>query len=211
MATAIRIMRDGGSFDLEPDAARSRTIGQQAQATQWPVESGASISDHTIVMPVQVTVDCTFSPAPTLATSPAPGPGRPQQAWAALLSALEARQSCRVVTPDDVWEDLVITSLQSPQTADTGYSREITIEFQQIRRVSSQEAAIPASKVVGRLKHASSAVDKGQAQTGIAQAAAAAATILEISLPGGATSPAAIAGVSRLLGVSSPGAVAVGG
>ncbi len=211
MATVIQILRAGGSFSLEPDAARSREVGQQAQATQWPVESGASITDHTVVLPMRVTVDCTFSPAPILATSPPAGPGRPQQAWAILLSALEGRQSCRVETPDNVYEDLVITSLQSPETAETGYSREITIEFQQVRKVSSQEAAIPASQVVSRLRHASSTVDKGQAQTGTAQAAQVAATVLTITLPGGATSAAAIDGVTRLLGANSTDAVAVGG
>ena len=209
MATTIRIVRDAGTLDIEPDAAISRESAQQAQPTQWPLESGASVSDHTIVMPLTVSLDLSFSAAPLVATFPAPGVGRPQQARALLFAALQARDTIHVITPDVTYEEMVITSVSSPENSSTGFSLDITVELQQVRRVSAQEAAIPASLVVQRLRHASSRVNKGQVQAAAAKAAQVAATVFAVSAVGGATGNAVASGVSRLLGVPES-AVSVG-
>jgi len=211
MATILRIVRVAGSLDIEPDAATSREVAQQAQPTQWPLEDGASISDHTIVMPLTLSLDLTFSPSPMVATFPAPGLGRPKQAQSILFAALQARDIIHVITPDVAYEEMIITSVSSPENASTGSSVNLTVELQQIHRVSAQESAIPASLVARRLRHASSAVDKGQVQIDAASVAQAVATVLAFALPGGATSPVAIAGVARLLGVSPDKVAAVGG
>jgi len=205
MATVISIVRDGGSLDIEPDAAISREASQSATATQWPIEGGASITDHAIVGPLNVSLDLAFSPSPLTELFPASGLGRPSQAWDLLLLALQKRDNIRVTTPHAVYENMVLTSLSSPETAQDGYTRRFTVDLQQVLRVSAQESAIPTKYLVGRLRHAGGRRKKGQGQTGTPTAGKVAATILAITLPGGATSGAAVIGVSNLLGVPTSG------
>jgi len=208
MATTLQIVRDAGEITINPDAAVSRELTQSAEATAWPVEDGAVLSDHTILRPLQWQVDLVFSPTPLDASAfPPPGPNRPAQALELLLAAQRARDTITLVTPDGATESLVITEVASPQTADDGYSRRISVGLQQVRRVSAQEAAIPASLLASRVKHSGSRQDKGNAQQGDPTALKVAATVLEFTLPGGATSPAAVTGVARLLGVSSTDSV----
>ena len=210
MATVITIINEGGPFDIEPDAATTRTPTLTATPTQWPIEDGASVVDHSILRPLSLILDVEFSPNPLTALFPAPGPTRPNRARAILLDALRNRNEIEIVTPDVIYERMLLTSISSPEDGDSGSTLKIALKLQQVQRVSSRNSAIPASVIAARLKHASGRVDVGQVPAATATAIKVAATVMTISLPGGALSAPTVEAVSTLLKTKA-GSVVAGG
>lgn len=169
MATGT-IVKIGNFTRLEADACTLREIQTQAEATQWPVESGAVISDHVILQPVRMSLELLFSPDPLRQVEGTPpGPQRPQRAYQLLREAAVARYNIEVITPQDRLTELVLTRVSSPQSVGDGTTRRVVVEVQQVRRVSAQESDLPQK--IARLKHAGKS-SKGSLAASLATQAA---------------------------------------
>lgn len=70
----------------------------------------------------------------------------PKEAWNYLKELQTLRQPFAIVTTLDRYENMVITSLSAPRTAEDGYSLKFTAQLKQIQIVSSSTVLIPAFK-----------------------------------------------------------------
>lgn len=152
------------AFDAATD------IGHQfpSKVTSYPVEDKSTVSDHIVNENPRFTVTGVFSDAsavgaansaPTpFAYSPAnllnpPPPSSPvvrssnerytqSEVYAKLLKARDDRKVVTLLTPLDTFSDLAITNIGIPRKTAQGDALFVDIEFEKIRRVSSELSTV---------------------------------------------------------------------
>ncbi len=124
----------------------------RANITRFPVEEGASITDHIINQPRTLTIDGLISDTPSdLYTLVTPGL---VSGFASTPPSLEAfdtmkswwgnKQILDVQTGLDVYKNMIINNFSFPKDANTGRALRFTISLEEIRRVSSVVSQSPA-------------------------------------------------------------------
>jgi hypothetical protein len=161
---------DGRLEVIEFDVLEQHGVTHAAKATQFPVETGAVITDHVLQDPdvVQLTGLVTNAPLPANVAmgyqydafiSAAAGgqfKGRAQAAYHALVRAKEAGQAVTIDTPLRWYEGMVIESLAVSESTDSGDSLTFSLSARQIRTTSTRTAAAP------KLEAAKPKVEKGR-------------------------------------------------
>ena len=112
--------------------------------TKNPVETGASIVDHAYMEPSVITMDIIMSDAHESLISEqfVGGYARHVQAWQILKELQENRIPMFVFTKLDSYENMVITSMQADDTADTYSSLRATVELTEIPVARVKEVQI---------------------------------------------------------------------
>lgn len=143
---------------IELDATISTSHSFKVQATQHPVERGASITDHLRPEPDVVTLEGIVSDTPvsrsqqtravnaagvqvtTTSTSPAlfGVPGYAAAAFAKLLAIKDAGALVTLATELRTYTDMAITSLEVPRNASTGDALRFSATFQKIVLVENK-------------------------------------------------------------------------
>lgn len=115
--------------------------------TKNPVETGASIVDHAYMEPSVITMDIIMSDAHESLISEqfVGGYARHVQAWQILKELQENRIPMFVFTKLDSYENMVITSMQADDTADTYSSLRATVELTEIPVARVKEVQITSA------------------------------------------------------------------
>lgn len=149
--------------EIPIDVCKSRTYRYAAQVTDFPVESGASITDHRRKQPAVIDLEGLVSAAPLVAAGSALGltgdstvqaagaPALLQSAHDALLDVHDKGTLLTIVTDYRTFENMVLESLEITRSKETGKVFEFRATFKQITIVSTSAAALPAS-VLKKLK-----------------------------------------------------------
>jgi hypothetical protein len=123
------------------------TISEEHQfnnnVTQFPVESGVAISDHILNQPIKLTMDGFVTNSPIVELSNAKQVGnsreeisnRTELAFDFLMRLWRRREPVTVVTPTRQYENMALSSLKIPRSAEIGDSFKFSAEFQEIRIV----------------------------------------------------------------------------
>jgi hypothetical protein len=149
--------------EIPLDARLSSSYRFGSQVTQFPVESGAKITDHVHLDPEEITLEGLVSDSP-ITEIPArmqlrgdneetPSGSRTQSAYDALYTVRSKRLLLTVVTEYKVYEDMVLESFEVPRSRDQG-GLQFTATLKQIVTVESMTGALPPD-VVARLKRRS--------------------------------------------------------
>lgn len=130
------------------DGAASEEEALEAEATEYPVESGATITDHVTNSPVTLALEFVVSDTPigAAAASRAAGVVPSSEARQVLTALRDSRRPFTVVTGVRSYESMVFTSLSFPRDGKTGAALRGTaslkrIELVDVRRVSVTMAA----------------------------------------------------------------------
>lgn len=160
---------DGSLFI--PDTYTTATHSVDTEVTEFPVEDGASISDHVIVKPQMLSLDMIvspWSPEPGLLYPPE-GDDRPLLAWNLLSSQARRRQTFTVVVDGQTYAPCVFSGqLGRTHVYDDGLSYKITCQVKQILIATAQ--TVPAAQVARGIRHKSGKKDNGATQAQIANA-----------------------------------------
>lgn len=143
MGKALRPVSIAGiEFDALID--ESRTLS--ADAPEYPVETGFTVSDSIILKPetLDMTLYLTDSPV-TWKRRFGGGPGRVQSVIKRLEDAYFGKEPVTVVTTDKTYTNMAIVSISISKTLESGYAREIPISLKEIRVTKSSTTTIPAS------------------------------------------------------------------
>lgn len=116
--------------------------------TKNPVETGASIVDHAYMEPSVITMDIIMSDTHESLISEqfVGGYARHVQAWQILKELQENRIPMFVFTKLDSYENMVITSMQADDTADTYSSLRATVELTEIPVARVKEVQITSAE-----------------------------------------------------------------
>jgi hypothetical protein len=141
--------RVGGSYRFE------------AEITQFPVESGAQITDHVHLRPDVITLEGMVSDTPVTSIPTYLGlrgdqeagtaSSRSQNAYDALHQVWRERLPVTVVTEYMVFDDMIIESFEVPKGQDRGEALWFTAALKKVNTVETLVAQLPAD-VVARLK-----------------------------------------------------------
>lgn len=131
---------------LEFDALISMDQTLTATAPEYAVEDGFSVSDNVTLESVPLNMVLYLSNTPvTWFARHGSDPNRVAKVEAQLKELYFAKEPVTIVTPEEVFTNMVITSLGLKKSLETGYDREIPISFKQIQVTKARTATIPAS------------------------------------------------------------------
>jgi hypothetical protein len=107
---------------------------QQIRTTDHPVQSGASISDHALILPARVVMEIGMSDA---MDAYAPGvwtgsPSKSVSAYQTLVALQQGRQPLTVTTRLATYANMLIELIQAPDTKETRTGLKAMITFKQI-------------------------------------------------------------------------------
>ena len=135
---------------IDADSIISWSPSQTAQVTTHPVEDGSQVSDNITREPRTGSAQLIFSPFPTTPNLlPSAGLTRPEQAFAALIQAMQRRSTVFVVIDGQVYDPAAITSVSMDRNQST-YARIIDIQWTEIVLVQSQRTRVRVTKRVVR-------------------------------------------------------------
>jgi hypothetical protein len=176
----------GRVASVEMDATVNENHQQSAQATTHPVEKGAAVTDHVIAQPVKLSLECIISNTPVIPSDDVYNDGattvnvhfetgmgtlisrqfdddfdRVRRVHEALSNLRELGVLISVITTLANYDDMVITQLSVPRSADFGNAIQFTMELKQIIIVETLEVAPLAPKqAVNRGHKATKKVDE---------------------------------------------------
>jgi len=142
--TAILVKRTQGSKlgDLVVDASISEGHTTTIQVLTNPLEEGADIPDHAVVMPDQLTMEVMWSDVVNGAERAAVGRAREQ--WSTLVGLAKARQGLTVVSGLKVYERMLITSVGTLEDAQSGIALKVSVQLQEFRVAERKTTTLEA-------------------------------------------------------------------
>lgn len=163
---------------LEIDAFLSEQHHHTAMATQFPVETGALVSDHVIQEPdvVRLEVLATDTPLPSsrfgeaispeefdlLSADPGRGrksqqyPGRGRDVYRQVVELKEAGTAVVLTSTVHTYENMVIESVELPVDASRGDAAQFSVSLRKVQQVGLRTVAVP------KIEKASGKASKGK-------------------------------------------------
>jgi hypothetical protein len=135
----------GGYYSLVFDANEDFTPKFDSKVTSHPVEDGAEISDHIIKLNPTFSLRGIYSDysrplnRDTFLTQ--------QEFYQTLLKIRDDNTLVSLLTPLDTFTDLTMKSVAFPKKTGDGTSLYIDIEFEKLRRVSSEQTVVFVSSI----------------------------------------------------------------
>lgn len=131
--------RKGKIGTLELDVVLEEQHDYDSEVTQYPIESGESISDHINLNPVRLTMRgfITQTPVQFLDTNTILGNDLVQTAFDKLVEIRDNKDVIDVVSGLKVYSDMIINRLSIPRDVRTGQSLQFTAGFTQIKKTAS--------------------------------------------------------------------------
>lgn len=132
--------------NIELDATLDESHEWTAEATTNPVEEGSPVSDHVIDQADKLNVKGFITDAPIIASQGVivgEVNDRVQPVFNLLHLLIKAREPMTVYTQFRVYTDMVLTSCTIPRSSSNGEAIEFSLDFINIRKVSTQMVDIP--------------------------------------------------------------------
>ncbi|MBQ9211076.1 MAG: hypothetical protein IJ153_05710 [Clostridia bacterium] len=113
------------------DAVFSTEHNLSVTATQHPVQTGSSVSDHAFTNPSEVSIEIGMSDA-----MQGVGADHSVNAFQQLKAIMLRKEPLTVITRLDTYTDMLITSISAPDNYETMHGLKAQVYFQQIEIVS---------------------------------------------------------------------------
>lgn len=131
---------------IEFDAVIESTEVYSSSVPDYPVDSGYSVSDNMALDATELSMTLYVTATPvTWLYRHGTGEERLRLIRDELISLYESREMFEVITPEDVFENMVIQSLEIGRTPESGYAMEIPITFRQVTVTSAAVTMISDS------------------------------------------------------------------
>lgn len=132
MEKPVQTMIDSPSFGrFVFDAVFSTEHNLSITATQHPVQTGSSVSDHAFTNPAEVSIEIGMSDA-----MQGVGADHSVNAYQQLKAIMLRKEPLTVITRLDTYTDMLVTSISAPDNYETMYGLKAQVYFQQIDIVS---------------------------------------------------------------------------
>lgn len=147
---------------IEFDALIDQQKTLSATIPVYPVEEGFPVSDTIILDPLtlQMTLYVTNTPVTWLKRHGA-SRGRVNEVSNKIEDMWMDRKLVKIVTPDAIYTNMGITSITIKKSAELGYSREVSVTAQKVRKTKKKTVKVPKYK----LKSGETKTKTGKSQT----------------------------------------------
>ena len=124
----------------------------RARTTEYPVETGADLTDHVVREPYRLKLK-------GAATEAQRGTQAGLNAWSTMLAHINARRPIAVVTRLGTYHNMVMVDLKTLVDESTGLSLDVDIELKEVLRANVTRGAIPSG---GTPPRGSPALDRAE-------------------------------------------------
>ncbi|MEE9451370.1 MAG: hypothetical protein V3V61_01275 [Gammaproteobacteria bacterium] len=151
-----------GVIDAIPEEKHEASVG----VSNYPIETGATLTDHAFIEPIELTLVCYVSDllidnATTLVTK-----FRDREAWERILLLINKRELVTVVTLLKTYNDMLITNVTTAKNENSGGgSLLFTMSFKQSLIAETQTTSLPSSQVTGIASDRTGLVNGGSKQS----------------------------------------------
>lgn len=151
------------------DATFEEVHTSELEITEFPVEAGASVTDHAYVKPykLKMTVGVSNTPLREVALDDAFGPAgdnRIRVAFQKLQELQARREPFQIFTGLKLYSNMLPAVITTPQDKDTAHALVFQIEFREIIIVYTQIVEYPPRKSGKANNNASKKKEKGEQQ-----------------------------------------------
>lgn len=130
---------------IEFDALISQDKTYEAEIPDYPVETGFAVSDTITIKPVQLNLVLYLTPTPvTWADRHSGGREWVESVCDDLEEMFFSKELVEIVTMNETYTDMGITSLTISDTQEDGYAKKITCTAKKVFTTSTDTADIPA-------------------------------------------------------------------
>jgi hypothetical protein len=138
MSMTVIYRRRIGSLVL--DAFVRESHSRQVEMTKFPIEDGATLTDHIRVDPTELEVDVYVGPAPLIEPpdTPTENGKRASLVWERLNTLMEAREPVDCVSGLKTYQNMILTAISTERTVDTAGGLAFTARLSPLQTVSSQ-------------------------------------------------------------------------
>jgi len=152
-----------GIVDIYTDENHKQTVTK----TKYPVETGGTLTDNAVIDPKILILKGSVSDLNPLLGGliTIPGPGRGKEAWSRIVALKDALEPVSVVTLLEIYENMLITSIEAPKSWVTGQGLDFTITLEEILFAETQTTTLPASQLGEDIETKGSVVEDGQKQS----------------------------------------------
>lgn len=152
-----------GIVDIYTDERHVQTVTK----TKYQVEDGKSITDNAVVNDKILTLKGLVSDLNPLLGGlvTIPGPGRGKEAWSRIGELKDKAEPLSVVTTLEMYESMLITSLDSTVNKDTGQALAFTVVLEELQFAESQSTTLPASQLDEQIETKGSVEQGGSKQS----------------------------------------------
>lgn len=149
-----------GVVDAYPEERHSLA----ATKTKYPVETGESIGDNIVNEPDVIVLEGWVSNLQLAeeAETDIPPEGKPSEAWARLKDLKEKGELLRVITQLGVYENMLITSIESTVDVSTGNALRFSMTLEELETVETVFVQLPPAKVSGPASNRTGKVNGGK-------------------------------------------------
>ena len=132
-------------WGIEFDALIDETKNLSATIPTYPVEKGFPVSDTIILEPISIQMTLYVSNTPvTWLYRHGSSTDRVNKICDLLEQKWLKKQLAKIVTTEDIYKDMGITSISIKKSHDIGYAREISISAQKVRITKRKTVKIPS-------------------------------------------------------------------
>jgi hypothetical protein len=137
---------ENSTISIDLDVTQDEAHEWKNDVTLYPVEEGSQISDNIRRMPDKLTITgwITDSPINDESTSSDNTSSRVSTTFGLLHDLMEARELMTVYTRHKVYTNMALQSCNIPRNGDIGEALNFTLEFVNVRIVSTQTVDVPA-------------------------------------------------------------------
>ena len=133
----------GGTDLLEIDACTQESHALENTVTEFAVETGAAVSDHSRPVPRKLQLECVITNAPLDGAED--GRNYALEAWAALVDLHERPRLVAVSTARDYYESMAVESVSTTVDAKTAQALRFTATLRQVRVVRNKFTRVVVS------------------------------------------------------------------
>lgn len=140
---------------IQFDASISERYSRRKEITRHPVEAGADVSDHSRLLPTEITIHGWVTDDPiiilrSLNAEPSVPGGNPDSrsadAWKELNRILDEESEVKLISGLDDFPDMLLKSIDVIKEKDTGRILDATISLQQITIATTQVISVPTPR-----------------------------------------------------------------
>lgn len=123
------------------DATTEVTAEYPSKVTQYPVEDGATISDHVINENPKFSVSGIFSDY-SASLNPEKGSTLVSEVYQRLFAMRDKREVVSLLTSLDQYTDLIVTNISTPKKTGQGDALYVDLTFEKIRKVKTGRTVV---------------------------------------------------------------------
>jgi hypothetical protein len=146
--------------NIELDANLSESHEWAAEATSFPVEVGAPVTDHVIEQSDKVTIKGFITDSPIISSLSLPKISKSQDVFELLYDLIKLKEPVVIYTKYKIYNDMILVNVSIPRSPGVGEAIEFDAEFIHIRKVETQIVDVPKGISQKKDKKASASLGK---------------------------------------------------